>query len=359
MRVIIDLIAFSLQKSGGISVYWHEFMNRILVQSDVDLLFIDENSHNENIFRTDLEIEGKRILNNEVALVNLLSRYRDIDLKIRGSTFIFHSTYYRTLSKVVKKRNNVKEIVTVHDFTYEYFSSGLKKIVHCHQKKKAIESADIVICISENTKRDLLHFYPEFSCKDIRVVYNGVSTDYFVLPELKNTQVMSPYFLFVGSRAGYKNFDFSVKCIAQTEKFSLKIVGYSLSTKELEMLNALMPGRWEILTNMQNKSLNKLYNSAYALIYPSSYEGFGIPILEAMKTGCPFIALNASSIPEVADSAGVLIERLEIALFNEALITIDSDREELIQKGFNRANEFSWDKSYTAIYNIYKELSNL
>ena len=358
MTVIIDLIVFSLQKSGGISVYWYEFINRILHQSDINSLFIEDDIQKENIFRKDLKIEGKHILENEFKLINHLSRYRDINLKIRNSTFIFHSTYYRTLSKVLKKRNNVKEIVTVHDFTYEHFSSGLKKMLHSYQKKKAIKSADIVICISENTKKDLLHFFPEFTYKDIRVIYNGVSADYFILPELKKTQSMSPYFLFVGSRASYKNFDFSVKAISQTEKFSLKIVGSSLSKKELEMLNALIPGRWEIFTEIENKTLNELYNSAYSLIYPSSYEGFGIPLIEAMKTGCPFIALNASSIPEVADSAGVLIERLEISLFNEALITIDSKREELIEKGFIQAKKFSWDKSYKEIFNIYNELMN-
>jgi mannosyltransferase len=358
MTVIIDLIAFSLQKSGGISVYWYEIIDRILDQSDINPLFIEEDIQQENIFRKKLKIEEKHILDSEVKLVNYLSRYRDINLKIKNSTFIFHSTYYRTLSKVLKKRNNVKEIVTVHDFTYEYFSSGLKKLLNSYQKKKAIKSADIVICISENTKKDLLHFFPEFIYKDIRVIYNGVSADYFILPELKRIQTMSPYFLFVGSRASYKNFDFSINAISQTENFLLKIVGSSLSEKELKMLNELIPGRWEIHTNIGNKALNELYNSAYALIYPSSYEGFGIPLLEAMKTGCPFIALNASSIPEVADGAGVLIERLEISLFNEALITIDSKREELIEKGLNQANKFSWDRCYTEVFNVYKELMN-
>ena len=204
MTVIIDLIAFSLQKSGGVSVYWYEIINRMLIQSDSEHLFIEENGQKENIFRKELKIQENHFSNEKTRLSNYLSRYREINLKISNKNFIFHSTYYRTLTKVVKKRNNVKEVVTVHDFTYEHFSKGLKKWVHCYQKKKAISAADVVICISENTKKDLLYFYPQFSIKDIRVVYNGVSLDYFRIPEIKSENNISPFLLFVHS---YFHFD--------------------------------------------------------------------------------------------------------------------------------------------------------
>ena len=356
MTVIIDLIAFSLQKSGGVSVYWYEIINRMLIQSDSEHLFIEENRQKENIFRKELKIQENHIINEKTRLSNYLSRYREINLKISNKDFIFHSTYYRTLTKVVKKRNNVKEVVTVHDFTYEHFSKGLKKWVHCYQKKKAISAADVVICISENTKKDLLYFYPQFSSKDIRVVYNGVSIDYFRIPELKSENNISPFFLFVGSRTDYKNFDFTVKAIAQTKDFILKIVGGNLNDKELLMLNKLIPNRWQSYINIANKELNILYNSAFALIYPSSYEGFGIPLLEAMKAGCPFIACNSSSIPEVAGDAGILIDKLEVSLFNEAVSMIDVNREDIVKKGFKQANNFSWDKCYKETLQVYKEL---
>ncbi len=356
MTVIIDLIAFSLQKSGGISVYWYEIINRMLIQSDSEHLFIEENRQKENIFRKELKIQENHIINEKTRLSNYLSRYREINLKVNNKNFIFHSTYYRTLTKLVKKRNNVKEVVTVHDFTYEHFSKGLKKWVHCYQKKKAISAADVVICISENTKKDLLYSYPQFSSKDIRVVYNGVSIDYFRIPELKSENNISPFFLFVGSRTDYKNFDFTVKAIAQTKDFILKIVGGNLNDKELLMLNKLIPNRWQSYINIANKELNILYNSAFALIYPSSYEGFGIPLLEAMKAGCPFIACNSSSIPEVAGDAGILIDKLEVSLFNEAVSMIDVNREDIVKKGFKQANNFSWDKCYKETLQVYKEL---
>jgi mannosyltransferase len=357
MNVFIDLIVFSLQKSGGISVYWYEVIKRIINQEEIHSCFIEYENNNENIFRKKLKIQEANVYNQGSKLSKFLSRYSEINLKCRGEIFIFHSTYYRTLSRSVKIENNVKEIVTVHDFTYEHYGNGLKKWLHSYQKKKAIQAADVVICISENTKKDLLYFYPMLEDKDIRVIYNGVSSDYFVIPGFKQQKEFSPYFLFVGSRASYKNFDFAVKAVSQSKKFILKIVGFDLNRNELHMLNELIPGRWELFVNIENNKLNELYNGAYALIYPSSYEGFGIPILESMKAGCPFIALNSSSIPEVAGDGGVLLDKLELILFNEAVVKICRSRKAIIEKGFHQARNFSWEKCYCRTVQVYKELS--
>ncbi|KQO20454.1 hypothetical protein ASF10_17425 [Flavobacterium sp. Leaf82] len=357
MNIILDNIIFSLQKSGGISVYWYELIHKVLKQEKINSLFIEEKSRSENIFRKHLNILPTNLLSDKVYPEKKFSRYREIDLKIKNSNFIFHSSYYRTLSKKVKKNNIVKEVVTVHDFTYEHFSRGLKRWVHSSQKRKAINAADVVLCISENTKKDLLYFFPEFSNKEIKVVYNGVSSDYYNISELEINKSESLYFLFVGSRATYKNFDFCVQAVAQMDKrYKLKIVGSKLSKKELFILNNLLVDRWELLMNVDNEKLNQLYNEAYALIYPSSYEGFGIPLLEAMNAGCPFIALNASSISEVSQGAGVLIDKLEIDSFNEAVLKIDNNRDKIIKKGFERGSEFSWEKCYNETMNVYKEL---
>ena len=210
---------------------------------------------------------------------------------------------------------------------------------------------------SKNTKKDLLHFYPEFSKKDIRVVYNGMSSDYSAIPNDKSDNQKKPFFLFVGSRVTYKNFNFVVNCIAQSNDFHLKIVGSKLNSNEIHLLNTQLGNRWEVYENINNTELNILYNNAFSLIYPSSYEGFGIPLLEAMKSGCPFIALNASSIPEVAGNAGVLLENLSINEFNKAAILISKDRINIVNKGFEQANKFSWDICYGEILKIYKELN--
>jgi mannosyltransferase len=100
-----------------------------------------------------------------------------------------------------------------------------------------------------------------------------------------------------------------------------------------------------------------LYNMAFALIYPSFYEGFGIPLLEAMKAGVPFLALNNSAIPEVAGNAGLLLESPDIGLFKNALEYIPAERETLIVNGFAQAAKFSWENCYQQTLSVYKELS--
>lgn len=357
MKIVFDNIIFSLQKSGGISVYWYEILSRIVNQTETNYLFIEEEGKETNIFRNKLKIDPKHSIHLNFKMNSFLNRYRNLDFNIDNNKFIFHSSYYRTLSKSIKKKNNVNEVVTVHDFTYERFSRGLKKLVHSWQKKKAIQSADVVICISENTKNDLLHFYPQFSKKDIRVIYNGVSGQYTSIPDLKKENNKTPFFLYVGSRTDYKNFDFVVRSVSRLDDYVLKIVGASLSKNEVRMLESNLFGRWEIIENVDNVELNVLYNQAFALLYPSSYEGFGIPIVEAMKAGCPFISLKGSSITEVAGEAGFLMNELNFDEFCNGVELIKYNRDKIIELGLLQAHLFSWDKCFNEIVAIYKELN--
>ncbi|MBS7255459.1 glycosyltransferase family 4 protein [Flavobacterium branchiicola] len=343
MKLILDNIVFSLQKAGGISTYWYELYSRIL-RDNIDVLFIDR--ENDNIVRNRIAIEKQKIISTGSQKI-LIDRFKKISLNEINQKFIFHSSYNR-----ITTNKNAKQVITVHDFVHERFYRGIRKILHSYQKSNAIKSADAIIVISENTKKDLFLFFPNLDQNKVHLIYNGVSNDFFNVGNWEK----SNDFLFIGSRETYKNFDFAVRAIAQTDKFNLNIVGSALKKEEIIFLNELIPGRWQLFNNIDNEELNELYNKAYALMYPSSYEGFGIPLLEAMKAGCPFIALRSSSIPEVAGDAGVIIDKLEIPLFNKAISIINKNREEIINKGFSQANKFSWEKCYTETLNIYKEL---
>jgi mannosyltransferase len=358
MKIVFDNIIFSLQKSGGISVYWSELLSRIVNQTEIFYSFIDEEGNEDNIFRSKLKIDSNNRIIPSYMLTSYLNRYRNLDFNTDNNNFIFHSSYYRSLNKTFKKKHRAKEVVTVHDFTYEHFSTGLRKWINCWQKKNAVKSADVIICISENTKKDLLHFYPQFSKKDIRVVYNGVSEEYYIIPKLSIKNYEIPYFLYVGSRTKYKNFDFVVKAVSLVDNYVLKIVGGSLSKNELKLLESKLSGRWQFLENIDNIKLNILYNRAFALFYPSSYEGFGIPIAEAMKAGCPFISLKGSSITEIAGEAGFLMDELNFNEFFKGIVKIKNNRNKIIELGLSRANSFSWDKCYNEVVEIYKELNN-
>lgn len=324
-QVILDNIIFTLQSSGGVSVYFSHILYGLMDSDDINSCIVDASSERNK---------------------SLFQRYKDCVVNFDSG--IFHSSYYRLPSN-----RKLKVVTTVHDFTYEKFVKGPARWVHSWQKNRAIRHSDIVICVSQNTAKDLMHYCPIDPAR-IRVIYNGVSDNYFPLTEHSS---ISNKVLFVGARGGYKNFNLAVEAVADIPELQLHIVGGGALTKtEGKQLEALLPGRYHWLGRLSDDELNIAYNSAYALLYPSSYEGFGIPILEAMRAGCPVIAVNVSSIPEVAGEAALLVEYPSIELFSEALRLIPAQRDELRQAGFRQAAQFSWDRCFAETLAVYKEL---
>lgn len=356
LPIVFDNIVFSLQKSGGISVVWYELLSRYLKKYQAHARFIDYDAR-DNIFRRQLVLPPDKIISSDAAFLGL-KRYLPVHIKPELSRpFIFHSSYYRTCSN-----KHAINITTVHDFTYEYFYSGLKKQIHCWQKYRAIRNSDYIICISENTKNDLLKFLPEIDEKKIRVIYNGVSDDYYPIKEEISVYLPLPlysYVIFVGSREKYKNFELTVNAIASSS-YKLIIVGAKLSQEELNFLNSKIPGRYKEMGRVDNATLNILYNGAFALIYPSRYEGFGIPVLEAQKAGCPVIAYHSSSIPEIIGKTPLLLNELSTESIENCLniLTNNEIRKDIINKGLENSRRFTWDKMYQQVFDLYKEAWN-
>jgi len=355
MNLCIDNIIFSLQKTGGISVVWYELIKRLLNSNEIlNLKFVDSLSL-ENIHRKKILIPSNLILFSSKYICKICERYLSVRINTNQS-FIFHSSYYRTC----KNRNSIN-IVTVHDFTYEYYNKGLKKWIHQWQKYNAIRRADYIICVSNNTKKDLLKFLPDVNEHRIEVVYNGVSEEYGALPKhllRKLPYCNSKYILFVGSRAIYKNFFLAAEAVSQTN-LKFIIVGTLLNKKEIEKMDQYFNNRdqYYCTGRISNEELNLLYNQAFALLYPSMYEGFGIPVLEAQKSGCPVIAYNSSSIPEIIGDTPTL---MSVPSSNEIIRCInllkDQDvRLKVIVTGFENVQRFSWDNMYCGVINVYKK----
>lgn len=351
IKILFDNIIFSLQKAGGISVVWAELLKRAAF-NNINFECIEYNSIS-NINRNQLNISAENIQIRKKRSLNI-GRYLPVNIGYKEK-FIFHSSYYRICSNP-----NAINITTVHDFTYEYYYTGLKKRIHLWQKYRAIAKSDYIICISENTKRDLLKFLPKIDKAKIRVIYNGVSGDYFPIKKKDNISLpfeLETYILFVGSREKYKNFQLAVKAVA-CSNLKLVIVGSPLSKEEVSFLckevgcaNFIEMGR------VSNEELNRLYNGALALLYPSEYEGFGIPVLEAQKAGCPVIAYKASSIPEIMGDTPLLLNMLSIESITKCfeILKIKTNRENIICKGMENVQRFTWDKMYERVIALYKE----
>lgn len=351
MNIVFDNIIFSLQRSGGISVVWEELLKRVIREKDISTLFIEYNNHNIN--RNSLDLNEEHILPKGSGLVRL-KRYFNPKYEMNGK-HIFHSSYYRT-----SPRKDAVNITTVHDFTYEYYYKGWRKSLHCFQKYNAIRNSDYIICISDNTKKDLLKFVPDVDESKIRVIYNGVSGQYRVIesPDRRLLPFEARSFvLFVGSREPYKNFNLTVEAIACTD-LNLVVVGGKLTEKEEQFLTQkLGTHRYKGLSHITNEDLNLLYNAAHSLLYPSSYEGFGIPVIEAQKAGCPVIAYRASSIPEVIGNSPLLMEELTPAAILESLEVLSDSikREEIVTNGFANSERFTWDNMYKQTLGLYRE----
>jgi glycosyltransferase involved in cell wall biosynthesis len=172
-----------------------------------------------------------------------------------------------------------------------------------------------------------------------------------------------PYFLFVGSRPIYKNFARLMLAFAEVaEKWpdvELGVIGAPLNPTELGLLDALkIRSRVRHLGNVSDKQLAKLYRGSVALVYPSLYEGFGIPPLEAMACGTIVIAAGVSSLPEVVGDAAVMIDPQSVDSMVGAMLQVrdlgKNERESLVAKGLARAARFNWNETVRRTVEIYR-----
>lgn len=360
MRVAFDYQIFFLQKYGGISNYFYNLAKNLRVLSnDVKIItpfyvneFIRDNSFLDIVMGNKMENIPKytnkflRFLNN-----TLFEYYVK-----KFNPQIIHLTYYNKIFNLNKK----KKILTVYDLIHEKFFLNIRKNNN-FPKKKSLEEADHIICISENTRQDLLDIY-KIDSKKTSVIYLASNFSYDQ-EKIKKKEISS--ILYVGERGRYKNFYNFIKSISNSKLLKNKIkvncfgsTPFSKQEFSFFLDQGIHP---EFINHIigDNNILKNLYLNSSVLVYPSLYEGFGLPILEAMSLGCPVICSNTSSMKEIGGNSVKFFDPKNIDNMTNAIEQIISSKEErelLIKRGFKQNKLFSWQKCAKETLAVYKHV---
>lgn len=341
MKIVFDDIIYSLQKAGGAS----ELFSQISKYYSGDICHYYYDNANENIlFR---KIQGHQYIKKSSTMLQI-KRYMDVTVK-NEKPFIFHSTNYR-LSKNPKAIN----ITTVHDFMYEIYRHDLKSIMHKIQKKKAVFGSDGIICISNNTKKDLMKYYPTFN-KPVKVIYNGYDNETYNLKDCPRNKII----IYTGGRKGYKNFSLACRIARELKGYQLILVGGGdLSPEEKELLSGVNYAKYGY---MSSKELCQMYNEAFMLLYTSDYEGFGITPIEAQACGCLVACQNKSSLPEVVGKSAITIDTNNIQVTIKQIKSCEETGayDHYQRLGLDNARRFSWKKTAEMYNAFYKEIAEL
>ncbi len=279
-----------------------------------------------------------------------------------SSGAIWHSTYF------TEPMNwNGPKVVTVYDMIHERFAelfASANDATFREQKQRSVLAADMVICISETTLKDVQSYYGTKSAKlqAIPLAYNQVFRqldidDYFQKPHHNK-----PFLLYVGRRNSYKNFKLLLHAYCswqRRDEVDLLVVGPNWSGQERKWLKDLGCAKQvHLLPGIDDQLLVCLYNQAQAFVYPSFFEGFGIPLLEAMACGCPIIASRIPSTLEVAGEHPFYFDPNDV---DELLAALDAALSEgkhpsRVESGIRLAQEYSWYKTAKQTHQVYLSL---
>ena len=361
MKVVFDYQVFSSQIRGGVSNYFVELIKGFH-NKDIELIF----PFNLTITKTLLEwnsrdfIDLNKYLPNKgkgqiTTFLNSLTAKKNLR---RRSFDLLHPTYYNPYFLNCIK--NKPFVITVHDMTHELFPSLLSdyKIVQ-KNKRLLVKLAEHIIVPSENTKKDLCDILGTNKEK-ISVINHGTSLNTTETQQPK-LDILQNFWLYVGDRSGYKNSRILFEAFAErnvTNEYLVFVGGGKFNITEIEYINKnnLNYRCFQISPNI--KELAWLYQKAKALIYPSHYEGFGFPLIEAMSCGCPVIASNASCLPEIGGDSAFYFDPNSVSDLLSSMKFFDNEKNCSIysEKGYLRAKKFTWDSAVDKTLKVYNDI---
>ncbi|SHG59346.1 glycosyltransferase family 4 protein [Flavobacterium johnsoniae] len=373
MKIVLDPQIYNMQRYGGISRYYTEIFSLLEKEENIEIITPLNNSTNIyfnnsvlNSFRqkrygTLIKFFKKIKLDKRLKIYNI-SKFKFQKTLLKGKFDLFIPTYYDI--GFLKYINDKPFVLTVYDMIHELFPQYFVNSEQLVENKLfLIEKADRIIAVSENTKKDILKLYPHINKSKIDVVYHGTSIQ---IKDSIETILPEKYILFVGTRAIYKNFLFFINSVSELLRkedglFLVCAGGGNFTNLENQYILNLGLENKILFKSFADDELGYFYKHAECFVFPSQYEGFGIPILESMACGCPVVLANHSSFPEVAGDAGVYFElndSNDLANKIAALVCNKSTRECFSSKGIDQAKKFSWQKAALECRAVYEKACN-
>lgn len=377
MKIAIELQP-CLKNRSGVGVYTYELSKRLQAYEQIELQgdvfnFLERNDLKQDLMGIDFNKETCKLF--PYGVYRRIWHYLPIKY---NQLFKREAQLTHFFNFIVPPRIEGKVMNTIYDLTFEFYPETMDKRNLRRIKRDlaySLERPDKIITISEATKQDMIQHLRVDPSK-IEVIYCGVDFKHF--NEARNNsqsvrekyQLPDQYILYIGTLEPRKNIETLIEAFKR-----FKIEGDKSNAKIKLVLAGKKGWLYEgIFKKIQELGLEDdvvdlgyideidkpaLYQMAQCFVFPSIYEGFGIPVIEAMAAGTPVITTNVSSLPEVAGEAGVLVDPKDTIAIAESmyqLTTNEAKKQELIQKGYTQAQKFSWETSAEKLYRVYKEL---
>ncbi len=369
MKVFYDGAIFSIQKYGGINRYFKNLIEYLPEHVQATLVtsaepFPVSSRHNVLSCSAPPWLSWQKSLRRFVEA--RIARKHFLD----GQPDIIHPTYNRSLTRnyfenFSSGKQRAPVVLTIYDFTHERYGDQIKNAERqVAWKSAAIKQADAIICISQSTMNDLAEYHPDAVNKAVVIHLADELGAVEANSQGIEQALTEKYFLFVGGRSEYKNF---LRLLEATRilhraapEYRLFCVGAPLSSDEVSVIDQLgLGGVVESFGRVDDAQLKMLYQQCVAFVYPSLYEGFGIPLLESMGCGAPILASNSSCFPEILDGVGMLFDPLNVQEIADKMLQVargEFDRQKSVEQGFERYCEFSWERVAQETCELYSGL---
>ena len=365
MKIAFDHQTFNLQTYGGISRYYTILAQELLKQGqDVGVFAgVHRNNYLSTLPRD--VVRGVKLPQYPPKSSRIFQVFNHYLANVQINHWqpdIVHETYY---SFMPSPKTSLPRVTTVYDMIHELYPQMFSSRDNTtNWKRKTFERVEHIISISQSTKNDLIDIFGVEEDK-ISVIHLGVDLAFSHYYPEQDNESLRPFLLYVGARRGYKNFHAVLQAFSNSNRLKndfdlVAFGGGSFSHGELDVISSFgFDDKRVQQVGGSDEKLKELYHLASAFIYPSLYEGFGMPPLEAMACSCPVISSNTSSMPEVIGNAGEYFDPTNVDELMAAIekVVYSSVRiEELRLLGQERVKSFSWEKTATKTLDVYRKI---